>query len=109
MNECVKNDLHEPHWIVNKYAMFCVYLNEDAFIPEFDYEYYDWFKFKEYADDKSFLNHTMTHSFEYYPQISIAFKEIVQELLENKDVYAIGDTKEIREKVLKEFKRLNAM
>lgn len=109
MNECVKNDLHEPHWIVDKYTMICIFLNEDTFIPEFDYEYYDWFKFKEYADDKSFLNDTMTYTFSCYQQTSIVFKEIVQELLENKNVYAIGNTKEIREKVLKEFKRLNAM
>lgn len=105
MNDCVKNDLHEPHWIISKYLMSCIYLNEDAAIPEFVYEYYDWFK----LNDKSFLNDTMIYSLFCYPQTSIDFKEITQELLENKDVYAIGDTKEIREKVLKEFKRLNAV
>lgn len=109
MNECVKNDLHEPHWIVDKYSMACVYLNEDASIPEFDYQYYDLFDFKEYADDRSFLDDEMIYSFEYYQQTSTEFKKITQELLENQDVYAIGDTKEIREKVLKEFKRLNAV
>lgn len=108
MNDCTENDLHEPHWIVDKYTMFCMYLNEDASIPEFDCQYYDWFKLKEYPDDKSFINDEVIHSFEYYKQTSIDFKEIAKDLLESKDFYAIGNTKEIREKVLKEFKRLNA-
>ena len=106
MNDCVKNDLHEPHWFVGKYTMACIYLNEDASIPEFDYEYYDWFKFK---DDKSFINDEMIYSFGYYQQTSTAFKAITKELMENENIYAIGNTKEIREKVLKEFKRLNAV
>lgn len=96
-----QNDLHEVHWEIQTNCIVAYHLNDDVdMLPEIVARAYIPI---DKLDRELFIENAASFKEYHFDQHSTNFKRAIYQM---KNSFAIGNTKQIRKKVYKEYERV---